>query len=172
MATDAFQEAWEFAQVTTYANEVFGRVKQDVASQRETRDVVLIAAWRRPEFLLMSLSYVLAATHASEHEYIFILDFGYDPLVLAVAKAFPMPHTHIHFAPKHEFIGGNSFSTLEGYRYAHMVAKTVGSQLVYLLEEDVWIARDYFAFHRAAHADNHGRGIDCLHRSSIEKSPR
>ena len=48
-----------------------------------------------------------------------------------------------------------SFNLLEGYRYAHMVARALRSELVYLLEEDVWVARDYFAFHRAAHAHKH-----------------
>jgi hypothetical protein len=48
-----------------------------------------------------------------------------------------------------------SFNLLEGYRYAHMVARALRSELVYLLEEDVWVARDYFAFHRAAHAHRH-----------------
>lgn len=36
-----------------------------------------------------------------------------------------------------------------------MVARSLKSELVYLLEEDVWIARDYFSFHRAAHAQKH-----------------
>lgn len=48
-----------------------------------------------------------------------------------------------------------SFNLLEGYRYAHVIARTLRSELVYLLEEDVWIARDYFSFHRAAHARKH-----------------
>ena len=48
-----------------------------------------------------------------------------------------------------------SFNLLEGYRYAHMVARALKSELVYLLEEDVWIARDYFSFHRAAHDRDH-----------------
>ena len=171
MATDAFRSAWEVAQVTTYVSEVFGRVKRASDSnvdKAEDRDVVLVAAWRRPEFLIMSLSYVLAATHADEHEYVFILDYGYDPLVLAVATAFPAKHTRIHFSPKHEFIGGNSFNTLEGYRYAHMVAKMLGSKLVYLIEEDVWVARDYFTFHRAAHANSH-RNVAGLPAADAEK---
>ena len=36
-----------------------------------------------------------------------------------------------------------------------MVARSLKSELVYLLEEDVWIARDYFSFHRAAHDRDH-----------------
>ena len=36
-----------------------------------------------------------------------------------------------------------------------MVARSLKSELVYLLEEDVWIARDYFFFHRAAHDRDH-----------------
>lgn len=128
----------------------------------------------------MSLSHIWAATYADDHEFIFIFDHGVDPIVRAVATAFPATHKRMHYSPAHEFMSGNrsascawlldychrcwaltvrrvggSFNLLEGYRYAHVVARTLRSELVYLLEEDVWIARDYFSFHRAAHSRKH-----------------
>ena len=148
--------ATQEAQAYQYAALVFDRVRRgESSSELVHRDVVLVAAWRRPEFLLMSLSHVVAAKHFDEHEYIFIFDWDYDPISLAVAKAFPGTHTRMHFSPRHEFIEGNSFNVLEGYRYAHMIAHSLGSSLVYLLEEDVWISADYFSFHRLAHAHDH-----------------
>jgi hypothetical protein len=117
---------------------------------------VLVAAWRRPEFLLISLVHALEARWADDHEFIFILDHGHGAHVRAVVDAFPAIHKRVIIAPEHEFYqNSNSFNVLEGYRYAHMVGHKLGSKLVYLLEEDIWIAKDYFAFHRAAHAQQH-----------------
>ena len=142
-----------------FAKLVFEQVQRTPAENRGKPgplDVVVVAAWRRPEFLLTSLRHVLAAKAAEEHEYIFVLDYDYDPICRAVAEAFPLPHKRIVHTPKHEFFNrGNSYNLLEGYRYAHMVARTAGSDLVYLIEEDVWVARDYFVFHRLAHSDAH-----------------
>lgn len=145
----------EFDAVVAYSAQIFKRVPCGLSLGRGRRDIVMIAAWRRPEFLLMSLSHVWAATYADDHEYIFIFDHDVDPLVRAVAQAFPASHKRMHYAPQHEFMTGNSFNLLEGYRYAHMVARMLKSELVYLLEEDVWVARDYFGFHRASHAHTH-----------------
>ena len=61
--------------------------------------------------------------------------------------------------PPHFFMEGgwgNSFSLLEGYRYARSLASQLRSSLVYLVEEDVFVARDFFQFHRAAHTDGVG----------------
>ena len=154
-APPAGTEGGSVGAARAYAAQIFGRVHRSQSLRRGRRDVVLVVAWRRPEFLLMSLSHVLAATYADDHEYIFLFDHDVDPLVRAVAEAFPASHKRMHYTPQHEFMRGNSFNVLEGYRYAHMVARALRSELVYLLEEDVWVARDYFAFHRAAHAQQH-----------------
>ena len=69
----------------------------------------MIAAWRRPEFLLVSLCHIWAATYADDHEFIFIFDHDVDPLVRAVATAFPATHKRMHYTPAHEFISGNRF---------------------------------------------------------------
>jgi hypothetical protein len=121
---------------------------------------VLVAAWRRPEFLLVSLQHALRARWADDHEFIFILDHGHGAHVRAVVDAFPVTHKRVLMAIAHDY-HGNSFNVLEGYRYASIVARKLGSKLVYLLEEDIWIAKDYFAFHRAAHARQH-RAIEGL----------
>lgn len=55
----------------------------------------------------MSLSHIWAATYADDHEFIFICDHDVDPLVRAVAKAFPATHKRMHYTPAHEFISGN-----------------------------------------------------------------
>ena len=55
---------------------------------------------------------------------------------------------------------GNTFNTMEGYRYASMVAAGYSKpasgrkpvRLVYLVEEDMFVAADFFTFQRATQA--------------------
>jgi hypothetical protein len=62
-----------------------------------------------------------------------------------VVKAFPFEKA-IRFAAQHRY-QGNSYNLLEGYKYGVQMAKQNGSELIYLIEEDIWIAKDFFTFH-------------------------
>jgi hypothetical protein len=141
-----------------------------------------VTAWRRPAFLTETLVRLLSATHAEEHSYVFILEPGYEPLIETVIAAFPLDK-RVFRAPAHFFGGrkcdegvhgvsheervacgnarrGNSFTTLEGYRYIeqlvnehqhrHDEAQHGKRRRVYLVEEDVFVAKDFFRFNRAA----------------------
>lgn len=48
---------------------------------------------------------------------------------------------------------------LEGYRYAATLAPALQSRLVYMVEEDIWVARDFFVYHRAVHDSMSEQGI-------------
>ena len=147
-----------------------------------TADVVMVTAWRRPAFLTETLVRLLSATHAEEHSYVFILEPGYEPLIEAVIGAFPLDkrifRAPAHFfggrmceegaggVGDDERIAcqntrrGNTFTTLEGYRYVqllvnehqHKDSSGKSSRRVYLVEEDVFVAKDFFRFNRAAEA--------------------
>lgn len=75
-------------------------------------------------------------------------------LVEEIASVFPVPHHILRIQPHFfsEAGWGNSYAVLEGYRYARSLAGQLGSELVYSVEEDVFVAADFFQFHRAAHS--------------------
>ena len=50
----------------------------------------------------------------------------------------------------------SSYTVLEAYRYGEMLGRGLCSELLYLLEEDIFVAQDFFRFHRAAHASVDG----------------
>eukprot|EP01047_Picozoa_sp_COSAG01_P004278 COSAG01_NODE_140_length_24259_cov_41.225096_15_plen_506_part_00 len=121
-------------------------------------DVMLIVGWQRAAFLMTALHRLLRADASEEHLYLFQLEYGYSDDVLAVACAWPLP-SRIVFTPAHApgthgpgYTPGhwNSFTVLEGYRQAEMIAREFCSKLVYMLEEDIFVAPDFFLFHRAA----------------------
>ena len=111
-----------------------------------------------------------------------MLEPGYEPLIETIIAAFPLDK-RVFRAPAHFFGGrkcdegaegvsheeriacintrrGNSFTTLEGYRYVEQLvnehrhrddeAQQGKGRRVYLVEEDVFVAKDFFRFNRAA----------------------
>eukprot|EP01051_Picozoa_sp_SAG22_P012697 SAG22_NODE_1345_length_4675_cov_2.245629_1_plen_378_part_00 len=128
-------------------------------------DVVIVTGWRRPVFLLEALTRLLMAELAEQHRYLVVLEPGYEPMQERILEAFPLP-LEVFKASRHKLghgckahgdrghacrsvRGGNSFTTLEGYRYAEMLGDDSQASRVYLVEEDVFVARDFFRFHRA-----------------------
>eukprot|EP01043_Picozoa_sp_COSAG02_P076182 COSAG02_NODE_16057_length_1117_cov_1.103143_1_plen_276_part_01 len=63
-------------------------------------DIVLVIAWQRAAMLLAALDFVLRAEFAEQHVYVFQLDHGFSPEVLAVACAWPL-EKRIVFPPPH-----------------------------------------------------------------------
>ena len=94
-ATALFREA-----LGTRSTSVGGESTHDFAHA----DIVMVTAWRRPAFLLQALARLLAATHAEEHTFVFVLEPGYEPLIEAVIAAFPL-HKRVYRAPA-AFFGG------------------------------------------------------------------
>ena len=119
------------------------------------KDIVIIPCFQRPEFLGACLHYIQQADHWDEHLYYFCVDNHrsrvnqYDPEVLEVIKAFP-GLSAIDIRKPHS-AHGNSLNLLEGYKTArNRLAKEEGSNLIYLIETDIFISKSYFTFHRNA----------------------
>jgi hypothetical protein len=110
-------------------------------------NLVLIPCWRRADFLAVTLAHIRNANRAAEYRYIFLVDRGYSGEVRQVIRSFPLRY-EVQFAPQHPY-EGNSFNVLEGYRRAVETSAKRGSRLIYLIEEDVWIGKDFFDFHEA-----------------------
>ena len=115
------------------------------------RDVVLIPCWRRPEFLWHCLRNLSLSEGIAGLQVIIRPDTGYDPENLEVAREFSdrLPHLQIAFpVPCPYRRAKQSANVLLGYLHAAASAR----QLVYLVEEDIMVARDFFTWHQAVHA--------------------
>lgn len=116
-----------------------------------TRDIVMIPCWRRPEFLWHCLDNLSQAEGVGELHLLFRVDTGFDPAILEVIK---------EFAPKlasHEV----NIPVACPYRRTKQSANVLGGYLlaaattrryVFMVEEDIMVARDFFRWHYAVHA--------------------
>ena len=90
-------------------------------------DLVLVTAWGRPEFLLATLEHLIRAQGVDEHKFLFLLDDEFDLRMLCIIDAWPRHRGKIIIrTPRHDWMWtkswGNTYNTLEGYRYAQMMA--------------------------------------------------
>lgn len=110
------------------------------------KEIVIVPAWRRPEMLYATL-HRLALADDGAQQYRIVLDRGCSRPAVAVARDFAagMPAT-VTLRPQHPY-RGNSYNVLTAY------AQALNEQpdLIYLVEEDVFVARDFFTASRAAH---------------------
>lgn len=113
-------------------------------------DIVLIPCWRRADFLTVTLRHIHEAADPRRHHLVFLADEKPSPQVLRVARTCKLQHEIL--VARRRLMYGNSHNVLRGYAHAAAIAPELGARLVYLIEEDIWVARDFFAFHEAAHA--------------------
>lgn len=113
------------------------------------RDVVLIPAWRRPEFLVHCLLNIKRAEEADRMHYIFRFDQGHSAELYDAIKLAEFTFSHeITQTPHTKYLlAKQSFSLLTGY---HLAAQK-SLKLVYMIEEDVMVATDFFTWHRKVH---------------------
>jgi hypothetical protein len=113
------------------------------------KSVVLIPTWRRPEMLWHCLRNIERARGADQYTYLFRIDHGFDPDVIKVAEVFPLDYK-LSFTKRSPYhLGKQSYSLITGYQEA---AQMTGA-LVFMIEEDVMVAQDFFEFHEAVHAE-------------------
>jgi hypothetical protein len=115
-----------------------------------TRDVIVLPCWRRAEFLWHCLDNLTRVQGLDELEILFRPDTGYSADNLEVIREFAdrLPHFTIDFPPPCPFRRTKqSANLLLGYLKAAAVAR----RFVFLIEDDLMIARDYFRWHRAVH---------------------
>lgn len=113
-------------------------------------NVVLIPCFNRPEFLSHCLENIQKADGADELYYIFRLDHGFDRANIDVIKSFALQH-QVTYTPRTGYTAGKqSYSLLTGL----IQAAQQSDGLVYLIEDDVIVGRDFFRWHQQVHADN------------------
>lgn len=110
-------------------------------------EIVIVPAWRRPAFLLATLRRLLIADEGSQHYWI-ALDRGFDPACWGPIREFThqLGQRAQAVVMNHSY-RGNSYNVLHTYERA-MRRKP---SLIHLVEEDILVGKDYFAFHREAH---------------------
>jgi hypothetical protein len=136
---------WNFRQA------VLGAHRVQTADCARPRDVVLIPCWRRAEFLWHCLRNISEAEGASELLVLVRPDTGYSAENLEVVRAFSdqLPHLRIEYpVPCPYRRTKQSANVLLGY----LQAAAIAHRFVFLIEEDVMVARDFFLWHRAVHA--------------------
>lgn len=112
------------------------------------REIVIIPSWRRPDFLAATLERLAAADEGHQHYWI-TLDRRHDRKCAEVASGFLQRFGPLRvkvLTRNHPFTG-NSYNVLRSYEEA----LKAGYEMIHLVEEDIFVADDYFAFHRAAH---------------------
>lgn len=111
-------------------------------------DVVLLPCYNRAEFLFHTLQHIQHAEGADQLHYIFRMDAGHSHELHEVVRSFPFSH-EIAVTARSSYAGGKqSYSLLSGYKLA--AQRATGK--VFMIEEDVFIATDFFKWHHAVHA--------------------
>lgn len=131
--------------------------------------VVLVPAHTRPEFLGVTLEHLMKAKRAEQYVYMFALDRGYDPQVLTTAKAFPLKK--IILRPKDHPFAGGSYNILRGFAEALRVLETVGGEYINLVEDDVFVAPDYFTFHEHVQTDLRPPAVSACRNQNTSRRP-
>jgi len=114
-------------------------------------DVLLIPCWRRPEFLWHCLDNLTRAAGIEQLHVIFRVDRGHDPDVYRVIGEFAgrLRSHEIDIPVRCPYRKSKqSANVLGGY----LLAASKTRQLVFMVEEDLMVARDFFRWHYAVHA--------------------
>lgn len=112
-------------------------------------NVILIPCWNRPEFLWHTLDNLTKAEGFERHAVIIRPDNGYDPNIREVVREFAgkglLQNYHFIQAVPHRYSRSTkqSANVLEGLK----IAASMSDDLVYLVEEDIMVGRDFFTFH-------------------------
>jgi len=136
---------WNFRQAVIKASRV------DLTRLPGDKDVVVLPCWRRPEFLWHCLDNLTRAEGIGGVHVLFRPDTGFSPDNLEVIDSFAdrLLSFEVQVADPCPFRRTKpSANFLLGLLHAAATAK----QLVFLVEEDIMVARDYFRWHRAVHA--------------------
>ena len=114
-------------------------------------DVLLLPCWRRPEFLWHCLDNLTRATGFDRLHVVFRPDYGHDPDLIGVIRAFAdrLPSYEIDRPVRCPYRRSRQSANLLG---GYLLAAARARRLVFMVEEDVIVARDFFRWHYAAHA--------------------
>jgi ubiquinone/menaquinone biosynthesis C-methylase UbiE len=131
------------------------------------KNIVLIPAWRRPDFLTVCTDLIKETPGADRNVYVFALDRNYAPESEMVARSFPFEKV-IRVTPNHRF-NGNSYNVLEGYKACAGLVPKYQSKLVYLIEDDIFIGKDFFDFHEKINEQHDAFCVSAVRNQNDER---
>lgn len=111
--------------------------------------IVIIPCFNRPEFLTLCLERIRSAYGFQNHTYLFAIDFGYNRKIDDVITDFVQyaEVERLYTERTSLAITKQSFNLLNAYRCAYRF----GAETVFMIEEDVLIAKDFFQWHNLVH---------------------
>lgn len=115
-------------------------------------NTVVVPLYQRPEFFEIWMEILQQAKGAKENMYVFCLDFGYDKRHEALIKKFPYACGIIRMPATSYKLAKQSNNVLNGL----LVGAANSDELVYYIEEDIFIAKDFFAWHKEVHRQQPG----------------
>jgi len=110
-------------------------------------DIVVIPVFNRPEFLKICLECIERADNYKNYLYIFQLDWGYDKRNIDVIKEFLGEKVISRIDFVRYKLGKQSYNVL----YGLMLAARYTDDLVFLIEDDVFVGKDFFTFNEDIH---------------------
>ena len=115
------------------------------------RDVVVLPCWRRPELLWHCLDNLTRADGIEDVHVLFRPDTGFAPETLEVIAAFAdrLPSYEVQLALPCPFRRTKPSANI---LLSLLNAAALSRQLVFLVEEDIMVGRDFFRWHRAVQA--------------------
>lgn len=119
----------------------------------ERRDIVVVPCWRRPEFLRICIERIEAALKEASIDYLICFSVDqdrYDPLILSVIRAL-IPDAILWSHQRPLGYSGGSYNILTGLQSARHLSRSTGAERIHVIEDDVFVSRDYFAWHEAVH---------------------
>lgn len=133
------------------------------------KDIVLITSFNRDDFLSVMLDYILKADKCDEHVYLFSLEKNYNKNIDGVIDRFPLEKI-VRKNPMHPY-RGNSLNTLEGYKYALSLVSKYNSNLIYLIEDDIFIGKDFFSFHSLVQSKFDSFSVSAVKNQNLKHHP-
>ncbi len=116
-----------------------------------SKGVIIVPCWRRPDFLWACLHCLKQARGFDEYEVMIAIDREPDIEVERVALAFRNAHRNVSFYATSHSYPGNSYNVLMAYRRALSVVDPPFDWIIHLVEEDVFVGKDYLRFHERVH---------------------
>lgn len=111
-------------------------------------NTVVVPLFARPEYFKIWIENLMTVDKADEQFYIFCMDWGYNQKHNEFIRNFPFDHGVVRTPKTNYKISKQSFNVLNGL----LVGAKHSTELVYYIEEDVFIAKDYFTFMADVHA--------------------
>lgn len=114
------------------------------------KGIVIIPTFRRPGFLEVCLEHIQAARGWQDYNYLFAIDRN-DTTCDGVMRRFYDAGARGAYTarPVHNF-KGNVYNIMSAYQVAYSLAVDAGAPFIHLIEDDIFIAPDYFDFHEKA----------------------